>query len=184
MIHYTLKHMKKKCSSCSTTNWADANVCVRCFRSLDAPAELWGFQRLEAQSDRKGMPAGVYVMMGLVAFFVVFVGIKMVKDSRVEAARIEAKSKADAAKAAADQTFWTAVKAASDKQMQEMNDKMKVDLKQQFEGLSPGLSGTKYDMNKWDPVADQPRPGSGGYVPPPPGTVYSRDKFGQMRQVR
>jgi hypothetical protein len=46
------------------------------------------------------MPVGIYIMFGLIALFVVFTGFKMIKDSKVEAARIKAKSEADAAEAA------------------------------------------------------------------------------------
>ncbi len=166
--------MKNRCTSCGTTNWADAKVCIRCSRSLDALVELTGLERLEAQSDRKEMPLGGYIMMGLVAFFVVFVGIKLVTDGRAEAARIEAKKKADAEQA--NQMLWAVAEAAANKKMLE-NAKAAMNP----QGPNPGHFDTY--MKQQPTLVWDPNHILGGYQIPPPGTVYEH-RNGQMHQIR
>ena len=122
------------------------------------------------------MPLGVYLLFGLVAFLVVFVGIKMVKDNRAEAARIEAKKKADAEADAAYQKLLADTQAADLKRIQEV-----------MAGTSPnqGPRPGHWDTN----LVKQPPRGwvmgssQDGYQQfRSPGTTYHMDKYGGMHQ--
>lgn len=70
--------MKDQCPHCGITNWAGAEVCVRCKKSPDEPVEFqpveekFGVERLRDSMGPVKMPAASKALVGVMAVIAIF----------------------------------------------------------------------------------------------------------------
>lgn len=159
--------MKSKCYGCGLVNKLEATECGRCGGQLGVkPVETLNPFEGEAPSKFSGIRLLVMLSVAVVGSFVAYQALK------VEKPVVKPLTQEQVAEQLRNQTSPFEQKMAEGTTLPKPIE------------FKPGLSQTKYDTRNIlrDPMQNQPRPGTGGYTPPPPGTSYHMDKYGGMHQ--
>ena len=153
--------MDTKCFGCGLVNWQGATECARCKVRLGV-RPVTTLNPFEGEIPKKISGVRLFLMLAVTAIGS-FSAYQFVKPD-VPIVKLPTKEQ-----------------IAQQKEMFEIEQRQ-AEKDRQFSksiDMPQGLSKTKYDFRNLPPVIP-----NGMYTPPPPGTVYSQDKYGQMHQVR